>query len=216
MRSRFAWVAVIVALPALANECVFVPPCFLVKGVPNIYLATVISTPPGREVIVRVDEIFRGKPPKTVRVLGRWELGHQYLIYDNFDRGEPVFLEPNCNQSGEVSKRQEDIRFLRDFVKGKTATIVTGSLEYDSGPATGVTVAFKAGGREYRVRTDAKGEYSLTGLPGGEYSVEFRVQGRQPQIREDPFLVTEHACHGLHEYLEQDPRVNGKRTTPGR
>jgi hypothetical protein len=159
-------------------------PCEALNQANLVFVGRVISTTEARtaderpSARLRVTEVFRGHPPRTIEV-GFSTLalvrGTTYLVFANRDESGNVFMYP-CSGTVELAGAAEDLRYLRRMNSESPLSSISGNVkEWRPGasdkPIAGVVIV-ASGTRSYRGRTNAKGEFRMGGIAPGEYTLE--------------------------------------------
>jgi hypothetical protein len=182
---------------------------------------------------MRVDRSYKGSLPTEVQLLDDGmcdgpdlKVGKQYLMYT---AGDPAKRLParGCTRSRSVEYAAEDLQFLNAFVAGKTNTEIRGKVRYfeetpdnrassrDSGrPLTDVSVTLTqtgapTGSITFQTRSDSSGNFSLSGLPPGNYDIRTTLLGHVLERAPSEILLADKACAVADVWLKADRRVEG-------
>lgn len=136
-----------------------------------------------------VQENFKGVTSYEVEIhsgkgggdCGYWFLRNESYVVYAYRRSEDNKLYTNiCTRTKHMSTSKEDLEFLRGVGDTKPGGTLYGRLiryigDREHGPSTegpkmsGVKIAVKGAGQIFETVTNEAGEYSVTGLPAGEY-----------------------------------------------
>ncbi|MEO5924956.1 MAG: carboxypeptidase-like regulatory domain-containing protein [Bryobacteraceae bacterium] len=177
------------------------PPCEFVELVPRIFLATATEVRGDGASSVQsahlsVDEIFRGTLPGQIERYQypfcesvSFQIGHQYVFYQSEDATKPMMVSP-CSRDSDVQDSREDVRYLRDYAAGHATTHIRGNLDRDldrfarsykeyeqKRPMKNVTVQITGNGIDRRVKTNASGDYRVSGIAPGNYRIQISEPG---------------------------------------
>lgn len=97
--------------------------------------------------------------------------GERYLIYASRETGGQLFAGP-CTRTTDLKHANEDLNYLRALARGDAKEAIMGRLLRDQyAPLTGLRVSVQSGDKTTEVKTDAKGDFSVSVLNPGTYTV---------------------------------------------
>ena len=175
-----------------------------------------------------VDQSFKGSLKGEVKLFDDGmcdgpdlKIGRQYLMYTS---GTPTGAIParGCTRSRAVEYADEDLRFLKKYLAGKTSTQVSGTVRYwpdepddsrlgEKGrtPLKDVSVTISGAGRSYKTKTDATGHYAIPNLPPGKYELSADLAGYRVNWAPDEFQLVAKGCAVADVLMKVDRRVAG-------
>lgn len=185
----------LVALPAIACDAVYIPPCAMGAWSDQTFVGTVVEARAGEAMFVfRIDEPFKGLAPGTKEIEvgpgacgSGYQPGAQYLILSHHVDGAPV-----GSSIGEpVEQASQSIAVFRAIARGEHPAVIEGriaenvqdssvrfQIDAEHRPGLrGVEVTASKDGRTYSAASDFSGSYALP-VPGpGKYAVSAKLFG---------------------------------------
>jgi len=140
-----------------------------------------------------VEESFIGVPENIVTVSSGGDLcgfpfskGHEYLVYGRRLSNGDIYVSL-CNGTKWKSEAAEDLKYLRTLQTAPRSATIYGSVFRYTTPAprtmagrlaraeTGHKIEIRGPNRTYEALVDAKGNFKVSDLPSGRYTVLPRV-----------------------------------------
>ena len=204
------------------------PPCEAVGRAQLVFIGTVIEIKIGRPfklARMKVDRTFKGTLPAEIELYDDGmcngpvlTIGGQYLMYTQRDPSGSIPAR-GCNRSRAIQYADEDLQFLKDYKAGKPSTRISGTVrlrpdepEDSRGgrrPMKDVRVILTHGGKEYSRTTDANGNYSISGIPPGQYEIHAELAGHRTNWSPDTITVSPMGCAVADVLMKVDRRVQG-------
>jgi hypothetical protein len=139
------------------------------------------------------------------------EVGRRYLIYG--DRLESGVIRPSgCSRTRAIEYADEDLKFLEEYAKGKTATQISGSAfnASEGGALADVAVILKNESHRYSRVTDSEGKYSVANIAPGTYEIIADAPGyRTDSLFGNRVSVAPNGCAVGNIYMRVDRRIEG-------
>jgi len=190
-----------------------------------------------------IQENFKGAPGYEVEIhsgtgggdCGYWFLRNEsYLVYAYRSKDDNKLYTNICTRTTHLTQADEDLAYLRGLANAKPGATLHGRLirvigdsEYrpvKEGPKmVGVKVIVTGEGKTIETLTDDQGEYSVTGLPAGDYDAFPQLPGNLGAVsnrdrRDDfgrftarePVRLVDRGCGELSFAVQFDGRVSGK------
>lgn len=229
------------AVPAPAAACDCASPagiCVAFGRADAVFVGRVMSTDEDYRVEFSVLEAFSGVTTARVRLgeKGRFsncdipfKAGETYLVYAYKSRVSNALTTNICSRTQLIASAQEDLTYVRRIVTLKPGTRgrIDGSVavarveregrnyQYSSSPLPHITVVVEREGGRYYAVTNAKGEFSISGVPVGTYEARPVV----PDVYAAPSRHTVRVwdplgCGQLNFVVEYDGRISGRLVRP--
>jgi hypothetical protein len=145
----------------------------------------------------------------------------QYLVYANEFEGK--LTTGICSRTKHISEAAADLKYMRGLSTGKSSGSIFGevvSAQRNEGggsdkiPLAAATINIE-GAIAKEIKTDAKGEYRISALPPGDYTVRLDLpKGLTTQETERKVKVSPGGCAVASFWLENDGQLNGRVLTP--
>ncbi|HXG83603.1 MAG TPA: hypothetical protein VNI84_06210 [Pyrinomonadaceae bacterium] len=186
---------------------------------------------PTRTVRFAVGEYFRGTAEKSVEIetgMGggdcgiAFENGQSYLVYAYRNKETGKLGTGICTRTQVLSKASEDLEYFRGLKDAKAGGTVYGKVtkylvrksddEYKPNPPLqNILLTFAGNGNQYKATTDDKGEYRLSNLAAGEYSLSIKVpEGMWGFEKEEKIKVPDKGCVVTYHALSTKTFLSGK------
>jgi len=183
-----------------------------------------------KTVRLAVNESFRGSEEKTVEIeTGRgggdcgfaFENGQSYLVYAYRNKETGKLGTGICTRTQLLSSAGEDLEYFRGLKDAKAGGMVYGKVtkylarksddEYKPNPPLQNILLTFTGGSQYSATTDEKGEYRLSGLPAGEYSLRLKVpEGMWGFEKEQKIKIPDKGCAVTYHALAAKTFLSGR------
>jgi len=146
-----------------------------------------------------------------------FRLGGQYLVYAYGD-DKKTLSTSICTRTRPLSHADADLEYISGLSKAPPGGTISGEVRLgrSSGayerlvPLKDVRISF-AGPKQFEVKTDAEGKYSISGLPLGTYKIRIdEPEGLSTYNPEQELKLTGRGCRGAYFLLEPDTRITGK------
>lgn len=146
------------------------------------------------KITFQVKENFSGAKDKTVEIRTGTEFGPGDCNYFSFKKGETYVVYAyqdketgelsvgECGGTKSIAKAQNDLAFLRNIPAGDRNGKISGSVfgigfdpqlnRYDDTTLAGVPLLLTGNGINKTILTNAEGDYELSGLKAGNYSLQ--------------------------------------------
>lgn len=190
-----------------------------------------------------VQENYKGAPGYEVEIhsgtgggdCGYWfRRNESYVVYAYRSKDDNLLYTSICTRTAHISDADEDLAYLRGLANAKPGATLHGRLlrligDNEHGPVkegpkmAGVKVVVTGEGKTLETLTDEKGEYSVTGLPAGEYDTFPQlpeglgaVSNRDKRddsgrfAGREPLRLVERGCGELSFAIQFDGRVSGR------
>lgn len=200
------------------------PTCQKVSDTAVIFLGERIND---SSHLFKIDQVYKGLPVGTKKVtvvpgIGscstRYEPGVKYLIFASVARDNVVF-SGMC--SGSHVADESDIRFLNDFVAGKTQTIVHGKVlqfvthigypkDTESAPLGNVEIVLEGLTKKYNTRSNQDGSFSFVDVLPGQYKLRASLEPYTPSPEFQPFELVKGGCRIVYPQLKAMASLSGK------
>lgn len=217
-------------------------PCEAYSEASAVFLGTVIESRPittqraeyeenSLSVKLSIDTPFRGiegAETEVITGLGGGDCGfsftqaRQYLVYAY--RNEGKLHTGICTRTRLASRAAEDLAYLRGLSKSTAGAAITGKTSRYQRDENGnskeiilrdVTITID-GPTDTEVKTDAKGEFRVTGLAPGAYVVRVKPPAGL-SLRGEPeekVQLPERGCSVVNFWFENDGRIRGRVLNP--
>jgi hypothetical protein len=180
-----------------------------------------------RVVRLHVDRPLRNVDASDVEVMTGWgdadcgygfRLGGQYLVYAYLNNHKK--LETNiCLRTRPLSDATEDLEYINGLSKAAPGGTISGevklqrpSYQYPDPmpPVKDAKILFE-GPKQFELKTDADGKYSISGIPPGTYKVRIDLpEGLSIYNSEQEVKVHDRGCGQAFFFVEPDTRITGK------
>ncbi|HEY6392553.1 MAG TPA: carboxypeptidase-like regulatory domain-containing protein, partial [Bryobacteraceae bacterium] len=127
-----------------------------------------------------------------------------YLIYAERDKDSHRLKTGACSGTGPLEMRAEELDYLRGLKSGTMLSQVFGFVTRDpwdhgiigrvTKPVPDVPIVLKSEGKSWKVVTDQKGAYELTGLLPGSYEIAATLPNAAPERNSRKFDLSAGAC----------------------
>ncbi|HKO98911.1 MAG TPA: carboxypeptidase regulatory-like domain-containing protein [Pyrinomonadaceae bacterium] len=183
-----------------------------------------------RLVRLSVDEGFRGVEGPQVEVRTgtgggdcgyNFRLAQQYLVYASEHEGK--LFTGICSRTREIAAAADDLKYMRGLANGKLSGSIFGQVESaqrnayggsEGQPVAAATITIN-GVTTKEIKTDAKGEYRISGLAPGDYIVRVDPpRGLTARELEEKVKVSPGGCAVVSFWLENDGQLNGRVLNP--
>lgn len=241
MKLLFATVLILFGFAAQAAACQCAgprKPCEAYGDASAIFVGTVsfIGTTTIKEygseftrrlVRLHVDRAIRGIEASDVDIETGWgdadcgfgfRLGGQYLVYAHGDKKR---LQTSiCSRTRLLTNAAADLEYFKGLSSAAPGGTISGqvilrspSRPYEEGwpPVKDVKIIFKGPNKEFELKTDAEGKYSVSGLPPGTYKLRIEPpEGLSIYNAEVELKLIDRGCREAYFTLEPDTRITGK------
>ena len=189
-----------------------------------------------RLVRLAVIEAFRGVQEARVEVITGWgggdcgyafEDGETYLVYAHRAENGKRLYTGICTRTRLFAEASEDIAYIRSLPTAEASAVVFGKVnkrnyEWKEGeisfkPVGSAELVIEGAGPQIKARTDAQGDYRITGLAPGAYKIKLSLpEGltdngmMDGSTVEGKVEVVERGCAQYDFYLESDTRISGR------
>jgi hypothetical protein len=184
-----------------------------------------------RVVRLTIDSSFRGVEGAEVEVqtgMGGGDCGfgfvqtQQYLVYAYEHDGK--LSTGICTRTRPIARAAEDLSYIQELATAKPGATISGEVVryrlnekslLENQPLVGITVTIN-GQTKREIKTNAKGQYRVEGLPAGEYVVKvalpegFDVRGTPEQ----KVNVADRGCAVVGFWLEPAGKLSGRVLNP--
>ena len=213
------------------------PPCQTVWEADAVFVGTVLSvktTDKGlasfesRAIKISVDESFRGVASTEVELFTasigascgyRFDVGQQYLVYGY--KGDTGRLTTSiCTRTRPLTQATEDLDYLRSLavappggtIKGEVRRIKRSSDGNSTDSAfADIPVIIENGSERSRTTTDEKGNFIVSGLKTGAYTVSLELpKGLRAGPDKSEVKVSDKGCASEYFVVETDGRLSGR------
>jgi 5-hydroxyisourate hydrolase-like protein (transthyretin family) len=181
-------------------------------------------------------ESFRGAQSAQPEVITGWgggdcgyafKRGETYLVYAYRDEKDNRLYTSICSRTRSLADAAEDISFMRNLGGADAGAVVFGKVkkrnyQWVEGeevfkPVGSAELVIEGEGASLETRTDAQGNYRVTGLAPGAYIVKLKLPdgltddgAGASSIVEGKVEVVARGCAGRDFYLEGDTRLSGR------
>jgi hypothetical protein len=187
-------------------------------------------------VTFRVDEAFIGVPEKVVTVTSGGDLcgygfnkGHEYLVYGRRLPGGEVYVSISSSTKW-AKDAADDLRYLRGLPTAPHGATIHGKVfryatpenptikEVRRGiPEVGQKVEIHGTSQDYETTVDAHGDFNLSSLPPGRYTVLINADGEvhaypSPALNSTTVDVADKGCARFYFWI--DPFVKNTAKNP--
>lgn len=190
-----------------------------------------------QHVAFRVDEAFRGVSEKLVNVVSGGDLcgypftkGHKYLVYGRRLPSGEVYVSISSSTRWEKDAAA-DLKYLRGLATAPNGATVYGTVfRYTSPenprimavrrgvPEVGHKVEIQGPSQNYEVVVDSLGNFRLSGLPPGRYTVSLNADGEvhtSPPAKSTTVDLADKGCARFGFWIDPFAK-NESRTQDGR
>ena len=167
-------------------------------------------------VTFQVNEAFRGVPEKVVNVVSGGDLcgypftkGHTYLVYGRRLTSGEVYVSISSSTKWEKDAA-DDLKYLRGLPTAPHGATIYGTVfRYASPenprimavrlgfPEVGHKIEIQGTSQNYEVTVDNRGNFKLSGLPAGRYTVLLSADGEvhtSPPVKSTTVDVADKGC----------------------
>ena len=195
------------------------------------HVVSIESSPTGgRMVQLALLEGFRGFRLTQVAVTTSgseascgypFQIGESYVVFAHQAPENGALTVSLCSRTRPVASAAEDLAYLRSLTSiapGTRARVAGQVLLSQSSPAagrqpeamSGIAVTARGKGITFSARSDARGNFVLTGLTVGTYEVEATAPGGYASIARPLEIRDPRGCGSTVVYLRYDGRVSGR------
>ena len=177
-----------------------------------------------------VDETFSGAPTKELEVatgLSANDCGYpfvkgaSYLVYAYRDEKDGRLYTSSCTRTKRVANASEDLQYLRSLALTPRTITISGKvqryLSYAGNnaqayvPMEGAVLSVEGADQPKEVRTDASGNFKVTGLKPGTLKLKLHLSDELTAYRSERVLKFENAgCTSEVFYVGDNGRINGR------
>ena len=147
-----------------------------------------------------------------------FRLGGQYLVYAYSRDGR---LETSiCTRTRPLSDATADLEYIKGLSKAAPGGMIFGQAmlrrpsrgeEYPLPPLKDAKIVIKGPDKQFERKTDAEGEYSISGLPPGKYKVRIELaDGLSIYNPEVEVELLDRGCRAAYFEAQPDTRITGK------
>jgi hypothetical protein len=236
-RSIFhSWQLSVFCLDPIRRGCSYAPPAPPYEAIgesPLVFLSSVLSVDGGgfKTGEDAVDQSFKGRLPTEVELFDdgmcdspHLDVGRQYLMY-TLQLPTGAIPARGCTRNRAVEYADEDLKFLKALVAGKSSTEVSGTVRYRSDepddsrlgdrgrtPMKDVSIMISGEGRIFRAKTGARGRYSISSIPPGKYAVKAELNGYRTNWVTDEIKLAPSGCVMADALMKVDRRAGRHRS----
>lgn len=209
-----ARLAILLALSATADECVYRPLCQRLNEADVIFLGETLEETP-THARLGVLERFRGVAADTTELLIRvrpttllgipapYEVGRKTLVI----LSRPA--DGGCSDSEFTPAGAGYIGFIRRMLAAPRAGAIAGFVS-DGLPVPNATITATGAGSQLSVRSNNEGFYEFPALPDGEYSLNVQAAGYANASPMMPTKIRYGVCDCAHVSLLATNRIRGR------
>ncbi len=177
-----------------------------------------------------VEETFSGAPTKESEVatgLSAGDCGYpfvkgaSYLVYAYRDEKDGRLYTSFCTRTKRVSNASEDLQYLRSLAVTPRTVTISGKVQrhlshagnYAQGyvPMEGTVLSVEGADQPKEVRTDASGNFEITGLKPGTLKLKLHLSDELTTYRPERVLKFESAgCASEVFYVGDNGRISGR------
>ncbi len=185
-----------------------------------------------KSVTFKVDEAFVGVSERIVTVTSGGDLcgfpfskGHEYLVYGRRLPSGEVYVSI-CSSTKSEKDAAEDLKYLRGIPTAPHGATIYGtafryiapdsqkSMLRPGTPETGHKIEVQGIGQNYEVIVDGRGNFSLAGVPPGQYTIVLNADGAvhtSPPLQSRTVNVKDKGCAVFNFWI--DPFAKKEPTT---
>jgi carboxypeptidase family protein len=177
-----------------------------------------------------VEESFSGTPTKKTEVatgLGTDDCGYpfmngaSYLVYAYRDEKDNRLYTSSCTRTKRMANASEDLQYLRGLASGPRTVTISGKVQRHLSYAEnyvqadiameGALLSVEASDQTKDVRTDASGNFEVTGLKPGSLKLKLHLPDELTAYRPERVLKFENGGCGSEVFFVGDNgRVSGR------
>jgi Carboxypeptidase regulatory-like domain len=146
--------------------------------------------------------------------------GERYLVYTYTNSQNNKLYTSICSRTRTLSNADEDLQYIRGLSSAKPGALIYGEVRRYRHEAKGRSqetamegIKINIDGEQGQVetRTDLKGQFSVSGLPGGAYKIKISLPiGLMSHQAEREIKVADRGCALVHFGVVSDGRLSGK------
>ena len=177
-----------------------------------------------------VEETFSGAPIRELEVatgLSADDCGYpfvkgvSYLVYAYRDEKDGRLYTSSCTRTKRVTSASEDLQYLRSLATTPRTVTISGKVERHLShagnyaqanvPMEGAVLSVEGADQSKEVRTDASGNFKVTGLKPGTLKLKLHLPDELTAYRSERVLKFENAgCGSEIFYLADNGRLSGR------
>lgn len=178
----------------------------------------------GRLIHFAVDSAirdFNGAEVDVITGMGSGDCGYdfrvggQYLVYAHRDANNQL-ATGICSRTRLLSEASEDLAYFEGLAKAKSGADIFGEVRrldgptVDRTPVSEVKVVVEGSSRRLEAVTNEKGNYRISQLPAGSYSVKVELpEGLAIHNSEQQVTVSDRGCAQVDFWIQTDTRIAG-------
>lgn len=177
-----------------------------------------------------VEESFSGTPTKEAEVatgLGVDNCGYpfvngaSYLVYAYRDKEDNRLYTSSCTRTKRVANASEDLQYLRGLASASRTVTISGKVQrhlsyagnnaQGNVPMEGALLSLEGADQTKEVRTDASGNFEISGLKPGSLELKLHLPDQLTAYRSERILKFESGgCASEVFYVADNGRISGR------